>query len=53
MGSKELVALIGELYRRDEGTRQFLHARFDVADDDARLPYREQVGRCMNPEGRG
>lgn len=49
LDQKQLVELVGDLYRLSKENREFLHARFEVGDDPL-APYKKTIGECMYPD---
>ncbi len=48
MSQKDLVKLIGDLYRLSRENQAFLHARFSVGQDPL-APYKNTIEKCMYP----
>ena len=49
MDQKQLVQLVGDLYRLSKENREFLHARFEVGDDPL-APYKKTIQGSMYPD---
>jgi hypothetical protein len=49
LDQKQLVQLVGDLYRLSKDNREFLHARFDVGDDPL-APYKKSIQESMYPD---
>jgi hypothetical protein len=49
LDQKQLVQLVGDLYRLSKENREFLHARFEVGDDPL-APYKKSIQEFMYPD---
>jgi len=49
MEQRQLVQLIGDLYRLSKENKDFLHTRFSI-DDDPLKPYKKIIDECMYPD---
>ena len=49
MEQRQLVQLIGDLYRLSKENKDFLHARFSIGDDPLK-PYKKIIDECMYPD---
>ncbi|MBI5572912.1 MAG: hypothetical protein HY914_23415 [Desulfomonile tiedjei] len=49
MDQKQLVQLVGDLYRLSKENREFLHTRFEAGDDPL-APYKKTIRESMYPD---
>jgi hypothetical protein len=49
MDEKQLLQLVGDLYRLSKENREFLHARFEVGDDPL-ASYKKTIQESMYPD---
>lgn len=49
LDQKQLLKLVGDLYRFSKENQAFLHARFGVGDDPLE-PYKNTIDECMHPD---
>jgi len=49
MEQRQLVQLIGDLYRLSKENKDFLHTRFSIGDDPLK-PYKKIIDECMYPD---
>ena len=49
LDQKDLIKLIGDLYRFSKENQTFLHTRFGIGDDPLK-PYKETIDRCLYPD---
>lgn len=49
LDQKDLIKLIGDLYRFSKKNQSFLHTRFGIGDDPLK-PYKETIDKCLYPD---
>jgi hypothetical protein len=49
LDQKQLLSLVGDLYRLSSENKTFLHSRFKIGGDPL-SPYRKTIEECMYPD---